>query len=208
MTAPRDAFIVEAVRTPVGRRGGALSTVHPADLAAFTLNGMIERTGIDPEFVDDVILGCANQIGSQAANVARTAWLAAGLPESVPATTVDRRCGSSQQAVEFAAQGIMAGVHDLVVAGGVESMSIVPIGSPARLGAEHGAGEQFGSEGWRARYGDEPLSQFRGAEMIADEHDVSRSDMEVFALESHRRAVRAIDEGRRRLPVSACVRSV
>jgi acetyl-CoA C-acetyltransferase len=196
VTAPRDAFIVEAVRTPVGRRGGALSTVHPADLAAFTLNGMIERTGVDPEFVDDVILGCANQIGSQAANVARTAWLAAGLPESVPATTVDRRCGSSQQAVEFAAQGIMAGVHDLVVAGGVESMSIVPIGSPARWGAEHGAGEQFGSEGWRARYGDEPLSQFRGAEMIADKHDVSRSDMEVFALESHRRAAQAIDEGR------------
>ena len=196
MTHPRDAFIVDAVRTPVGRRGGALSTVHPVDLAAVTLTAIVDRSGFDPERVDDVILGCANQIGSQAANVARTAWLAAGLPESVPATTVDRRCGSSQQAVEFAAQGIMSGVHDLVVAGGVESMSIVPIGSPAAWGEEKGAGGQFASEGWRKRYGDQPISQFRGAELIAERHDVTRQDMELYALESHRRAVQAIDEGR------------
>ena len=192
----REAFIVDAVRTPVGRRGGALSEVHPADLAAFTLNALVDRTGIDPGAVDDVILGCANQVGSQAANVARTAWLSAGLPESVPATTVDRRCGSSQQAVEFAAQGVMAGVHDIVIAGGVESMSIVPIGSPAKWGEEMGAGGQFAGQGWVARYGDGPVTQFRGAEMIAENHDVTREDMERFALESHQRAIAATDEGR------------
>jgi acetyl-CoA C-acetyltransferase len=192
----RSAYIVDAVRTPVGRRGGGLSQVHPTDLGAFTLNALIERTGIDPERVDDVILGCANQIGSQAANVARTAWLSGGLPESVPATTVDRRCGSSQQAVDFAAQGIMAGVHDLVVAGGIESMSIVPIGSPAKWGEEKGAGGQFSGEGFVDRYGDTPLSQFRGAEIIAERHDVSRAQMEEYALQSHQRAVAATDEGR------------
>ena len=115
----RDAYIVEAIRTPVGKNKGGLSHVHPTDLAAFALEALVDRAGVDPAAVDDVILGCANQIGGQAANVARTAWLSAGLPETVPATTVDRRCGSSQQAVEFAAQGIIAGVHDLVVAGGV-----------------------------------------------------------------------------------------
>ena len=190
------AYIVDAVRTPVGRRKGGLSHVHPVDLAAFTMNTLVERTGLDAARIDDVILGCANQIGSQAANIARTAWLSAGLPESVPGTTVDRRCGSSQQAVEFAAQGIMAGVHDLVIAGGVESMSIVPIGSPTRWGEEHGAGGIYTGAGWRERYGDDPVTQFRGAEMIAEKYGIERTAMEAFALESHRRAIRAQDEGR------------
>ena len=192
----RDAFIVEAIRTPVGKNKGGLSHVHPTDLAAFALEALVDRAGFDPAAVDDVILGCANQIGGQAANVARTAWLAAGLPETVPATTVDRRCGSSQQAVEFAAQGIIAGVHDIVVAGGVESMSVVPIGTPAAIGEQHGFGAQFGGERWRKRYGDTPPTQFAGAEIIAQRAGVTRRDMEEFALRSHQRAAAAWDEGR------------
>jgi acetyl-CoA C-acetyltransferase len=149
----RDAYIVEAVRTPVGRRGGGLSRIHPADLGAHVLRAIIDRTGIEPGAVDDVVFGCVNPLGGQADNIARTSWLSAGLPEHAPGTTVDRRCGSSQQAIAFAAQAIAAEADDLVVAGGVEVMSLVPLGSPATVVAEHGFGTVPGGAGWRARYG-------------------------------------------------------
>jgi acetyl-CoA C-acetyltransferase len=193
---PEDAFIVEAVRTPVGRRGGGLSRAHPADLAAHALSALFERVDVDPAAVDDVILGCVDQIGSQGGNVARVAWLVAGLPESVPGTTVDRRCGSSQQALHFAAQGVMAGVYDLVVAGGVEVMTRVPIGSPVKVGAENGMGAPYEAEGWTARYGTQEISQFRGAELMADKWRLEREDLERYALTSHQRAAAAWDEGR------------
>jgi len=189
-----EAFIVEAVRTPVGRRGGGLSGVHPADLGAHALKALVDRAGIDPETVDDVILGCVGPIGAQSLDIARTAWLSAGLPESVPGVTIDRQCGSSQQAAEFAAASVKAGIHDLVVAGGVEVMSMVPIGSPANPGL--GFGAPFGGAGWSRRYGDKEISQFRGAELIAERWSINREDMERFALESHRRASAAWDEGR------------
>ncbi len=143
-----------------------------------------------------MIFGCVDQVGAQALNVARQAWLSAGLPESVPGTTLDRQCGSSQQAAHFAAQGVMAGAYDLVVAGGVENMSMVPIGSPVPLGAAAGYGDPFGSEGWQARYGDQEISQFRGAELIAAQWGFEREELEAFALESHRRAAQAWEAGR------------
>jgi acetyl-CoA C-acetyltransferase len=189
-----EAYILEAVRTPVGRRNGGLSGVHPADLGAHALKALVERSGIDPETVDDVIFGCVGQIGAQSLDVARTAWLSAGLPESVPGVTIDRQCGSSQQAAQFASASVKAGIHDLVVAGGVEVMSLVPISSNAS--PEFGMGEPYRGEGWLARYGDEEISQFRGAELIAERWDITREDLEVFALESHQRAIRAWDEGR------------
>jgi acetyl-CoA C-acetyltransferase len=193
---PEDAFIVEAVRTPVGRRGGGLSRAHPADLAAHALTALFERVDVDPATVDDVILGCVDQIGSQGGNVARVAWLVAGLPESVPGTTVDRRCGSSQQALHFAAQGVMAGAYDLVVAGGVEVMTRVPIGSPVKVGAEAGMGAPYEADGWTARYGTQEISQFRGAEMMAERWGFEREDLERYALTSHQRAAAAWDEQR------------
>ena len=186
-----EAFIVGAVRTPVGRRGGALAAAHPADLGAHVLRVLVERTGIDPAAVDDVIFGCVSQVGPQSFNVARTAVLSAGLPESVPATTVDRQCGSSQQAVHFAAQAVRSGDMDLVIAGGVEVMSRVPIGSAATLGVAAGYGHPRDGFGWHDRYGDEEISQFRGAEMIADEWGIDREAMDAFAIESHRRALAA-----------------
>ena len=186
-----EAFIVDAVRTPVGRRGGGLSGVHPADLGAHVITALFERTGVDPGEVDDVHFGCVSQIGAQAGNIARTSWLAAGLPQHVPGTTIDRQCGSSQQAVHFAAQAVMSGTADLVVAGGVEVMSLVPIASPAILGAREGMGSPYDGTGWRAHFGDQEMSQFRGAELIAGKWDVSRVDMERFALSSHRRAAAA-----------------
>ncbi|MGW6291343.1 acetyl-CoA C-acetyltransferase [Streptomyces sp. NPDC055058] len=194
-----EVYIVEAVRTPVGRRGGALAAVHPADLGAHVLTALMERSGADPEAVDDVVLGCLDTVGPQAGDIARTSWLAAGLPETVPGVTVDRRCGSSQQAVHFAAQAVLSGTADLVVAGGTQNMSMVPIAYAARqaalpLGLTDGP--YAGSQGWRARYGDRPVSQFHGAELIARTWDISRPAMEEFALRSHRRAVRARDEGR------------
>jgi acetyl-CoA C-acetyltransferase len=192
-----EAYIVDAVRTPVTRRGGALAGVHPADLGAHALAGLVERSGIDPAAVDDVVLGCVDTIGPQAGDVARTAWLAAGLPEEVPGVTVDRQCGSSQQAVHFAAQAVLSGTADVVVAGGVQNMSAIPISAAMTAGQRFGFPDPFsGSQGWRRRYGDVPLSQFRSAQMIADKWGVSREDMEVFALESHRRAIAAIDGGR------------
>lgn len=192
-----EAFIVDAVRTPVGKRGGGLSRIHPADLGAHVIKVLLDRTGIDPAAVDDVIFGNVDSIGPQAGCIARTCWLAAGLPEEVPGTTVDRQCGSSQQAIHFAAQAVLSGTNDVVVAGGVQHMSAIPISAAMLAGREYGFDDPFsGSEGWRRRYGDAEVSQFRGAEMIAERWGISREAMEAYALESHRRAVRAIDEGR------------
>ncbi len=192
-----EAYIVEAVRTPVGRRGGALEGVHSADLAAHTLSALMDRSGVDPGAIDDVILGCCDTIGSQAGDVARTAWLVAGLPEHVPGVTIDRQCGSSQQAVHFAAQGVLSGTQDLVVAGGVQNMSAIPISSAMLVGRQLGFSTPFAeSPGWVKRYGDQEVSQFRSAEMIAERWDITREDMETFAYASHQRAIRATDEGR------------
>ena len=192
-----EAFIVDAVRTPVGKRGGGLAEIHPADLGAHVITALLERTGIDPHAVEDVVFGCVDAIGPQAGDVARTCWLAAGLPDAVPGTTIDRQCGSSQQAVHFAAQGVMSGTQDVVVAGGVQNMSAIPISAAMLAGQAYGFEDPFrGSEGWLKRYGTQEVSQFTAAEMIAEKWDCSREDMERYALESHRRAVQAIDEGR------------
>jgi acetyl-CoA C-acetyltransferase len=192
-----EAYIVDAVRTPVGKRGGGLSGVHPADLGAAAITALIDRTGIDPAAVEDVIFGCVDTIGPQAGDIARTCWLAAGLPDDVPGTTVDRQCGSSQQAIHFAAQAVLSGTSDVIVAGGVQNMSQIPISSAMLAGQAHGFDDPFsGSTGWRARYGDEEISQFRAAEMIAAKWGITREDMEHFALASHERAITAIDEAR------------
>jgi acetyl-CoA C-acetyltransferase len=192
-----EAFIVDAVRTPVGRRGGSLSQVHPADLGAHALRSLMERTGIDPGAVEDVMFGCVDTVGGQAGDIARTCWLAADLPEHVPGTTIDRQCGSAQQAIHFAAQAVMAGVNDVVVAGGVQQMSMIPISSAMTLAVDLGFDDPFtGSEGWVKRYGAGEVSQFNSAEMIAERWDCSRDDMEAFAVESHERAIRATQEGR------------
>ncbi|RNG03131.1 acetyl-CoA C-acetyltransferase [Streptomyces botrytidirepellens] len=194
-----EAFIVEAVRTPVGRRKGGLASVHPADLGAHVLRALMERSGADPAAVEDVVFGCLDTVGPQSGDIARTCWLAAGLPEEVPGVTVDRQCGSSQQALHFAAQAVLSGTQDLVVAGGVQNMSQVPIAFASRQAAEPlglTEGPFAGSEGWRARYGNRPVNQFYGAEMIAEKWGIGRAEMEEFALRSHRRALRAIDEGR------------
>jgi len=192
-----EAYIIDTVRTPVGRRGGSLSQVHPADLGAASLNELMRRTGIDPGAVEDVVFGCLDTIGPQAGDIARTCWLAAGLPMHVPGTTVDRQCGSSQQAVHFAAQGVMSGTQDLVIAGGVQNMSQIPISSAMTVAEPLGFTDPFsGSPGWVARFGTQEVSQFRGAEMIAEKWDISRDDMEAFAVQSHERAIRARAEGR------------
>ncbi|MEU5438434.1 acetyl-CoA C-acetyltransferase [Streptomyces sp. NPDC020719] len=194
-----EAYIVEAVRTPVGRRGGGLSAVHPADLGAHVLGALMRRSGIDPAAVEDVVFGCLDAVGPQAGDIARTAWLAAGLPQEVPGVTIDRQCGSSQQAVHFAAQAVLSGTQDLVVAGGVQNMSMIPIAYASRQAAVPlglTEGPFAGSEGWRARYGRQPVDQFHGAELIARHWRITRRDQEEFALGSHRRALRAIDEGR------------
>ncbi len=190
-----DAYIVEAVRSPVGRRGGGLSALHPNDLAGHVLASLVGRAGIDPAAVDDVIFGCVDQMGAQAANIARNAWLNAGLPETVPGTTLDRQCGSAQQAIHFAAQAVMSGTQDLVIAGGVEVMSRVPMASPAVIGQREGMGFPYGGAGWERRYGDQEISQFRGAELIAEKWNISREDMEELALASHQRAVAATGAG-------------
>jgi acetyl-CoA C-acetyltransferase len=192
-----DAWIIDAVRTPVGRRKGGLSAIHPADLGAHVLTALMARTGIDPAAVEDVVFGCLDALGPNAGDIARTCWLAAGLPEEVPGVTVDRQCGSSQQALHFAAQAVMSGTSDLVVCGGVQNMSMIPIGTAWRAGAPFGHDDPFsGSVGWVKRYGDAPVNQFKGAQKIAEEWDVSREDMERFAFTSHQRAVAAIDAGR------------
>jgi acetyl-CoA C-acetyltransferase len=190
-----EAYIVGAVRTPVGSKKGALAGVHSADLGAHVLKELVNRTGIDPAAVEDVIMGCVMQVGAQTLDLARTAWLSAGLPESVPGVTIDRQCGSSQQAIHFAAQGVMSGTQDLVVAGGIENMAMVPMGSSVPHGADgFPAGLPWGS-GWGERYGKQEISQFRGAEMMCEKWGYKRGDLEAFALESNKRAGKAIAEG-------------
>ena len=192
-----EAYIVDAIRTPTGKKGGGLSQVHPADLGAHVIAEVLERNDVDPKAVDDVVMGCLDNLGPQAGDIARTAWLAAGLPEAVPGTTVDRQCGSGQQAVSFAAMGVMAGVQDVVVAGGMQNMSMLPIGLALEAAKPFGHDDPFtGSAGWVDRYGTQEVSQFRGAEMIAEKWNLSREEMEAYAFESHERAIRAIDEGR------------
>ncbi|MGD0451972.1 MAG: acetyl-CoA C-acetyltransferase [Solirubrobacteraceae bacterium] len=192
-----EAYIVDAVRTPVARRDGGLADVHPADLGAHVLRALVERTGVDPSAVDDVVFGCVDTLGPQAGDIARTCWLAAGLPEGVPGVTVDRQCGSSQQAVHFAAQGVMSGTQDLVVAGGVQQMSAIPISAAMIVGQQFGFSDPFsGSVGWLERYGEQEISQFRAAELIAERWRIERDRLEEFAFESHRRALEAIDAGR------------
>jgi acetyl-CoA C-acetyltransferase len=189
-----EVYLLDAVRTPVGRRGGALSALHSADLGALVIQGIMERAGLDPALVEDVIFGCTDTLGSQAGNIARTAWLAAGFPDHVPGVTVDRQCGSSQQAVHFAAQAVLSGTMDLVLAGGVQNMSQIPISAAMLAGREFGFDDPFsGSKGWQERYGSVEVSQFRSADMIAEHWDISREAMEEFAYTSHQRAVDAID---------------
>src|SRR6266511_116439 len=191
MQAPeREPVIVGTVRTPVGRRNGGLSGLHAVDLGAAALRALVDRSGVDPVRVDDVIMGCVSQTGEQAVNVARNAWLAAGLPEEVPATTIDRQCGSSQQAVQFAAQGIMAGGYDLVVAGGVEHMTRVPMGATME-----GPGVPFGPA-MHARYQGRLVPQGISAELITEKWGLTREEQDAFALRSHQRAAAAQDAGR------------
>ena len=192
-----EAYLIDALRTPVGRRGGGLADAHPADLGAHVISALVERSGVDPLAVDDVVFGCVDTLGPQAGDIARTAWLAAGLPEEIPGVTVDRQCGSSQQAVHFAAQAVMSGTADLVVAGGVQNMSQIPIASAMSAAEQFGFTDPFsGSAGWVARYGRQEVSQFRAAELIAEKWGISREEMEEYALESHRRAAAATDQGR------------
>jgi acetyl-CoA C-acetyltransferase len=192
-----EAYIIDAARTPVGKRGGALAQMHSADLGAHSIKALMDRSGVDPAAVDDVIMGCCDTIGSQAGDVARTAWLVAGMPDQVPGVTIDRQCGSSQQAVHFAAQGVMSGTQDLVVAGGLQNMSAIPISAAMLVADQYGFTTPFAeSPGWAARYGDTEVSQFNSAEMIAEKWDISRERMEEFALTSHERAKQAIAEGR------------
>ncbi len=191
-----EAYVIDAVRTPVGKRNGALASVHPIDLGAHAFRGIFDRNDVDPAAVEDAIVGCVDAIGGQAGNVGRLAWLAAGYPEEVPGVTVDRQCGSSQQAISFGAQAIMAGTADLILAGGMQNMSRIPISSAMILGREFGFSTPTAeSTGWLQRYGDQEISQFRGAEMIAERWDISREDMERFALSSHERAFAAIRAG-------------
>ncbi|WP_344588445.1 acetyl-CoA C-acyltransferase [Actinomadura vinacea] len=197
-TPNRPVYIVGAVRSAVGRRKGGHAGTHPADLGGHVVAALLERRGLGGDAgaaVDDVIFGCVSQIGAQSTNIARIVALSAGLPESVPGTTVDRQCGSSQQAVHFAAQAIMSGDQDLVVAGGVEVMTRIPIASSAVVGAEHGMGMPREGGLWAERYGDREISQFRGAQLIADHWDIPRTEMEAFALSSHARAVAAREKG-------------
>ncbi|WP_027872961.1 acetyl-CoA C-acetyltransferase [Spongiibacter marinus] len=192
-----EAYIVDAVRSPTGRRKGGLAHVHGADLGAHVLKAIVERNGIPDNEYDDVIFGCVDTIGPLAGDIARTAWLAAGLSQEVPGTTIDRQCGSSQQAVHFAAQAVMSGTQDVVIAGGVQTMTQIPISSAMIAAEPMGFKDPFsGSEGWVERYGAEPPTQFKSAQMIADKWELSRRDLEEFALESHRRALQAIEEGR------------
>jgi acetyl-CoA C-acetyltransferase len=191
-----EAYVIEAVRTAVGKRNGGLSGVHPVDLGAAGWRGLFDRTDVDPGAVDDVIAGCVDAIGPQAGNIARLSWLAAGFPEEVPGVTVDRQCGSSQQAISFGAQAIMSGTADLIVAGGMQNMSQIPISSAMTVA------EQFGftsptneSKSWLHRYGDQEISQFRGSELIAEKWNLSREEMEEYSLVSHQRAQEAIRAG-------------
>jgi acetyl-CoA C-acetyltransferase len=192
-----EAYIVDALRTPTGRRKGSLAHVHGADLGAHVLKALVARNPIPDHEYEDVVFGCLDAVGPLAGCIARTCWVAAGLAQNVPGVTIDRQCGSSQQAVHFAAQAVMSGVHDVVVAGGVQTMTQIPISSAMTCAQPLGFSDPFsGSTGWVERYGNVPVSQFNSAEMIAQKWNISRREMEEFALESHRRAIQAIDEGR------------
>ena len=189
-----EAYIVAAARTAGGRKGGRLSGWHPADLAAQVIDALVERTGVDPALIDDVIMGCVGQGGEQAVNIGRNAVLASKLPESVPGTSVDRQCGSSQQALHFAAQAVMSGFQDIVIAAGVESMSRVPMGLPASLPAKHGFGNYM-SPNMQERYPGVQFSQFPGAEMVAKKYGLTKDELDVFGFESHQKAIRATKSG-------------
>ncbi|HOB13329.1 MAG TPA: acetyl-CoA C-acetyltransferase [Novosphingobium sp.] len=190
-----EAYIIDAVRTPIGRKKGSLAHLHPADLGAHPIKALVERTGIDANAVDDVVWGCCDTIGPQAGDIGRTVWLVAGLPLHVPGTTIDRQCGSSQQAVHFAAQGVMSGTQDLVVAGGSQAMNAIPISAAMFAGQPYGFDNPFNtSKGWIERFGDGILNQINSAEMIAQKWGISRAAMEEFALTSHQRA-HATSEG-------------
>ena len=206
MTQRAEAFIVDALRTPTGRRRGSLAQMHGADLGGSVLKALVDRHDIPEDDYDDVIFGCVDTVGPLAGDIARTCWLAAGLSDAVPGTTIDRQCGSSQQSVHFAAQAVMSGTMDVVIAGGVQTMSAIPISSAMLAGQALGFNDPFtGSDGWRARYGDALVTQFRSAQMMADKWQLSREAMEAFALESHRRARDATDGGlfrRELLPVN------
>lgn len=197
MTASRpQVFLVDAARTPVAKRNGGLKNIHPADLGAHVIRTIVARNDFDPSAVDDVVFGVCDQLGPQAGDVARTCWLAAGLPDDVPGVTVDRQCGSSQQAVHFAAQAVMSGTQDLVIAGGVQNMSMIPISAAYTAAEQWGLSDPFsGSTGWTARYGDEEVSQFRAADMVAEKWQLTRDELDQYGLESHRRAVHAVDNG-------------
>ncbi|MCP3734295.1 acetyl-CoA C-acetyltransferase [Sphingomonas sp. RP10(2022)] len=190
-----EAYIVDAVRTAGGRRNGALSGVHPTDLAATVLDALVARTGIDPAGIEDVIMGCVGQGGEQSTQVGRNAVLASTLPDSVPAVTIDRQCGSSQQAVQFAAQAVLSGTQDMVIAAGVESMSRVPMGSTVALYAQAGLGTGPWSEAAKRRYGVRSFDQFTGAQMIADKYGFTREQADAFALSSHRKGAAAVQAG-------------
>ena len=192
-----EAYIIDAARTPTGRRKGSLAHIHGADLGAHVIKALVDRNDIPDKDYDDVMFGCVDTIGPLAGDIARTCWLAAGLDQGVPGTTIDRQCGSSQQAVHFAAQAIMAGVNDVVLAGGVQTMTQIPISSAMLAGRELGFSDPFsGSKGWVDRYVDGLVTQFNSAEMIAEKWNCSREEMEEFSLESHRRAIEATKEGR------------
>ena len=188
-----NAYIVSAVRTAGGKKNGKLSGWHPADLGAEVLNELVNQTGINPEDIDDVIFGCVDQVGAQSGNLARNSVLASCLPESVPGTTVDRQCGSSQQAIHFAAQAVMSGTQDVVIAGGVEAMSMVPIGASVKDGFDAGHGFPFSAEGIAKRYPGVFFSQFTGAELVAEKWKLSRENLDAFALESHQKAKHATE---------------
>jgi acetyl-CoA C-acetyltransferase len=190
-----EAYIVEAVRTAGGRRNGALREWHPADLGAAVLNALVERSGIDPAAVEDVIAGCVSQIGEQSFHIARNMVLASKLPESVPAVSIDRQCGSSQQALHFAAQAVMSGTQDVVIAAGVESMTRVPMGTPVFLPMQAGIGTGPWPQSIKDRFGVDQFSQFTGAEMIVERYGFTREDLDAFALDSHRKAAAATDAG-------------
>lgn len=189
-----EAFIVQALRTAGGRRKGRLSDWHPADLAGEILNALVDRSGIDPAAVDDVILGCVSQVGEQSFHIGRNAVLASKLPDSVPAVSIDRQCGSSQQALHFAAQAVMSGTQDIVIAAGVESMTRVPMGTPTRLAVEAGLGGPW-SERIRQGYGVTEFSQFAGARMLVEKYGFGREQLDAYALRSHRRAIAATQAG-------------
>ena len=200
-----EAYIVDALRSPTGKRKGGLAHVHAIDLGAHVLKALVARNAIPADEYDDVIFGCVDTIGSQAGDIARTSWLAAGLAMNVPGTTIDRQCGSSQQALHFAAQAVMSGTQDVIAVGGVQTMTQIPISSAMLAGQPLGFSDPFsGSKGWQARFGNQPVNQFYAAQRIADHWQLSRQQMEAYALESHRRALQAQADGRFAAQIVPC----